>query len=272
MIDAVASVEVSNPAEAGRATGKLPPGCETFIPWLPKSTPEEIVAAARTLRGCGFRPVPHVAARRLPSEAAARALLERLKAECDVDSVLVIGGDVGEPRGPFASSFDLLRSGILQSCAFRAVGFGAYPEGHPSISIEMLESALDAKLAWAKVNGIEAFVVSQFCFDGKAISRWIGRLRSRGIGVPIRVGLAGPASAAKLLRLGLHCGVGNSLRVLRGRLGGMARLATRYTPDDVLKDLEAPLPGAVSLHLFAFGGIAATAQWLENFSLSTTHN
>ena len=248
----------------------LPVELETFVPWLPNTTTEAMIVAAESLRRSGMTPVPHVAARRLGSATEARHLLAGLRGRAGVETVLLIGGDVTRPTGPYQSSLELLRSGAFQAAGIRSVGFAGYPEGRPGIAPETLWQSLHDKLDYARTSGLETFIVSQFCFDGAAIAAWIKRLRTRGIVVPVRIGVAGPAKLRKLLQVGLRYGVGSSLRVLKHRIGSVARLLATHGPDDVLHDVAATIGGTshldrVSLHVFAFGGIELTARWLARF-------
>jgi methylenetetrahydrofolate reductase (NADPH) len=266
------SVDVSS-SDVRRTAGlavTLPAALETFVPWLPNTTPEVIILATESLRRSGLTPIPHVAARRLGSAAEARRLLAELRVRSGVETVLLIGGDVARPAGPYESSLELLRSGALQAAGIRSVGFAGYPEGRPGIALETLWQSLHDKLDYARTSGLETFIVSQFCFDGAVIAAWIKGLRARGIAVPVRVGVAGPAKLRKLLLVGLRCGVGSSLRALSGRIGSVARLVATHGPDDVLHDVAAAIGGTIhldriSLHVFAFGGIDLTARWLAEF-------
>lgn len=263
-----ASIEVSarDLHVAGAALGSIGPGAQVFIPWTPNVGPRELVAATLRARELGLVPVPHVAARRIAGEADARELLQALHRN-GARSVLLIGGDLPKPVGPYRSSLALMRAGLFQACGIAAVGIAGYPEGHPRIATSALREELELKLGCAAQAGLRSFVVTQFCFDGTLIARWVAGLRERGIDVPVRAGVAGPTTPARLLRLGVQCGVGHSLRALRGRLGAMARLAATHEPSDVIHELAearlaAPSLGPLSVHVFAFGGLDATARWL----------
>jgi methylenetetrahydrofolate reductase (NADPH) len=252
------SADVAVPLLAGR---------ETFLPWTPNLDADAMVEATLLAKRLGLAPVPHVAARRLASEVQARDLLQRL-ASSGAEAVLLIGGDVSEPAGPYGSSLDLLSAGLLQASGLRRFGVAGYPEGHPSISDETLLDHLKRKLDYARDSRLEAFILSQFCFEGRAIVRWIGALRNGGVEVPIRIGVAGPTNLAKLLELGLRCGVGNSIRALRGLTGSVFRMIAPHEPGDLIREIAAariagPRPDSVSMHLFAFGGVSMTAKWMR---------
>ncbi|MEI9886117.1 MAG: hypothetical protein WDN08_06375 [Rhizomicrobium sp.] len=115
--------------------------------------------------------------------------------------------------------------------------------------------------------GLDAQVVTQFGFDADGILAWLLRIRRAGIDAPVRIGVAGPASTASLVKFAMRCGVGNSLRALRTRGAAMGKLMGETKPDALLRALAAgwsdPDVGAVSgIHFYMFGGSARTAKWL----------
>ena len=255
------SADIAVPLLAGR---------ETFLPWTPNLGADDMIEATSHAKRLGLTPVPHVAARRLASEEQARNLLEGLSG-AGAEAVLLIGGDLPDPAGPYKSSLDLLCSGLLQAGGIRRIGVAGYPEGHPALAEGVILEHLERKLAYARDAGLEAFILSQFCFEGPVIAQWVRGLRERGVTVPVRVGVAGPTNLAKLLELGLRCGVGNSIRTLRGMMGSVLRLVATHDPREVIEAvaaarLEGAAPGPVSLHLFAFGGAAMTARWMKQLS------
>jgi methylenetetrahydrofolate reductase (NADPH) len=261
-----ASVEIASTdlAEAEAAAALLPPGTAAYLPWLPNASPEELIESSRRLRALGLHPVPHIAARRLRSQEEARTLMQALAQEADVDSVLLIAGDLPQSAGPFDSALSLIESGLPRDAGLTRVGIAGYPEGHPRISADTLRGQLLAKLELLRAMDIEGSVVSQFCFDAPAIARWHRSLRADGVTVPIRIGLAGPARLRKLLAMGLRCGIGNSMRALKGKSGVAGALLSTQGPDELLRELASAqvLDDTTRLHFFAFGGALVTARWL----------
>jgi methylenetetrahydrofolate reductase (NADPH) len=82
----------------------------------------------------------------------------------------------------------------------------------------------------------------------------------------VRVGLAGPASVAALVRFAVRCGVGSSLRALARGHTAFARILTEASPDALIDALvagEAESEQLDGLHIFMFGGVARTAAWLR---------
>lgn len=252
------------------APGRLEPGTEVFLTWIPGTNPMETIAPAGKLRKAGLFPSPHIGARHVESAAQLQQFATRLAGE-GVDRVLIIGGDRDKPAGPFDSSLAVMQSGILQKAGITRIAIGAFPEGNPAIPDALLIPALPAKVNFAKSNGLQTQIVTQFCFDAEPIIKWLHLIRSQGIDLPIRVGLAGPASIISLTRYALKCGVGNSIKVLTEK-PAFAKLLVDKGPEPIIRDVAAgigpvegsKLPlGIAGLHFFVFGGFNKTVDWIQ---------
>jgi methylenetetrahydrofolate reductase (NADPH) len=243
------------------------PGTTVFVNHPESVTHHDIVAACSRLQRAGFSPVPHIAARRLVSFTQANDFLRRAAAEADVKNALIIGGDPERPVGPFQDSLDLLATGVIECHGLDGVAFAGYPEGHPRIASATLDAALEAKVALAKQRGLQPSLVTQFGFHAEPIHHWIASLRARGLLCPVRIGLAGPASVATLAKFAFRCGIGASLRALASGHTAFARILVEATPDLLVRGLAADEhPGALidGLHIFTFGGIRRTAEWIRS--------
>jgi methylenetetrahydrofolate reductase (NADPH) len=266
-IFANASVEVS-------ARGKPIPelsewwraGSEVFLPWLPGDEAAHQVQVARAIAQAGFHPVPHIAVRRLASERELDEFLSRATSEAHVSRLLLIAGDVDQPRGPFGSSLDVLVSGLPQRHGIKQIYVAGHPEGHPRVPREIMDEALRQKLAWGRDNGIGMGVVTQFCFEAEPVIEWLARFQGE-FTEPARIGIAGPANPATLLKFALRCGVGNSVRALHRQAGRFTRLLTETAPDELVDDLvNAAADGKIRLpefHVFPFGGLRPAARWIR---------
>jgi len=255
--------------EIATAARFLTPGTEVFISSPPAVSHHDIVSAAVALRRSGLEPVPHVAARALVGFTQLNDLLGRCAGEAGVRRVLVIGGDLEPPSGPFHASLDVLSLGLFEKHGFNHVSLAGYPEGHPRIAEPVLDRALSVKLALLKGTGIEARVVTQFVFDTDPLFAWLGGIRGREPAVPLRVGFAGPAGIATLARYAVRCGIGHSLGALVRHNTSIARLVNEAGPEGLLRDLgEADWHalGVEGVHLFSFGGFARTARWLRSMA------
>jgi methylenetetrahydrofolate reductase (NADH) len=244
----------------------LPPGTVVFVNHPPSVTHHDIVAACVRLDRAGFVPVPHVAARRLANFTQASDFLQRATGEARVERILLIGGD-DSPIGPFRASLDLLATGVLERTGVRAVAFAGYPEGHPAIDTQTLNAALKAKVALAEKAGLSVSLTTQFSFEAQPILRWIAAQRAAGLDCPVHIGIAGPASVATLAKFAIRCGVGASLRALARGHTAFARILVEAGPDALINELltnettGAPIAG---LHIFTFGGVRRTAEWITS--------
>jgi len=261
---AAASLELSSrdPAEIDACVGLLEPGTSVYISSPPGQTYHGTVALAARLARTGFRPVPHVAARRIAGREALNDYLARAAGEAGVDSAFVVAGDSDRASGAFDSSLVLLETGLFERHGIVRVGVAGYPEGHPRLGAAVLEAALASKKALAHRAGIGLSVVTQFCFEPEPILSWTARNRDHGL--PVRVGLAGPASLPRLLRFAALCGIGSSVRALKARPRAITRLMVEAGPEVALRELarraEPPIAG---VHFFCFGGVVRTARWLR---------
>jgi methylenetetrahydrofolate reductase (NADPH) len=262
-----ASIEISprDDPVRDRLGELLAPGTTVFVNHPRSVTHHDIVAACVKLRRAGFIPMPHVAARRLASFTQARDFLRRAAGEAGVTSALLIGGDPAHPVGPFRDSLDLLTTGLVESSGIHHIAFAGYPEGHPNVDRRNLDAVLRAKLALARQRGLDVSLVTQFGFEAAPIERWISSLRDEGILCPIRVGVAGPASIATLAKFAVRCGIGASLRALGRGQAAFARILAEATPDGLIVALaagEEPHTRIDGLHIFTFGGVRRTAEWI----------
>lgn len=260
-------------------TGKDIPGLEEAAPLLAPGTRINVtflgnedldmrVAAAKAVRDHGFVPVPHISARRLPSQDALEEFLGRLQEVGATDRVFVVGGDPSTPHGPYASALDVIETGVLGRYGVRAVSIAGYPEGHPDIAADVLREALGAKAAALAAQGLEADILTQFAFDADAVLRWVGEVREQGIAVPIRIGAPGPAGIKRLLAFASRFGVGANAMIVRKYGFSLTNLMGTAGPDRFIADLAARVAdggaGEIGIHLYTFGGVPATAAWLHD--------
>jgi methylenetetrahydrofolate reductase (NADPH) len=269
------TVEVT-PREVRKSPGLLaelfPRDTRVYTTFLPATPFSETVAAARALLDQGMRPVPHLAARNIADEAELDRMVGELAA-IGVEELLVIGGSISKPAGTVADSMQVLRSGVLARHGIRRIGVAGHPEGNKDIGDRDLAAALEAKNSLAAETGIDTYLITQFCFAAEPIIAWERRIREAGNRLPVHVGLAGLSSPVSLLKFGLACGVGPSLKVLRKQSGGLLKLATSavYYPDQPLLGIARSVqadPGSLiqHVHFFPFGALRPTAEWARKLS------
>lgn len=265
------SVEVTSrdAASVAAAAATMRLGTEVFVANLPKEGADVLVAAAKTLKLAGLSPVPHVVARNIAGPRELGDMLARLTAEAGVERALVLGGDRDDPAGPFDAALQLIETGAFQRAGIRRIAIGCYPEGHARITADALAGALRDKLAAAADAGLDVLLVSQFVFDAAPVVAFAEGLRRQGVAAPLRVGVAGPADRAKLIKYALRCGVGASLRVLRERSELARNVLAGETPDEILgtvADAAAARPelAITGAHFFTFGNPAGSIGWAED--------
>jgi methylenetetrahydrofolate reductase (NADPH) len=134
----------------------------------------ERVSAARAIEEAGFTPVPVIAARRLRSAEMLREYLAALRAAGASGSVLVVGGDPAQPRGPYPDAAAVIGSGLLEVHGVRRADVAGHPGGHPAAADSALWAALAGKTAALKRRGLGGDVVTQFGFDAARVLAWLG--------------------------------------------------------------------------------------------------
>jgi methylenetetrahydrofolate reductase (NADPH) len=218
-----------------------------------------LALAALLVQRDGRRVVPHIAARMVRDRAHLNDVLGQLT-ELYIDEVFVVAGDASEPAGPFASAVDLLRAMAERGHGFR-VGITGYPESHAFIADETTIQAMFDKEPFA------SYIVSQICFDPAVTARWIAAVRARGTHLPIFIGIPGAIALARLMRVSLRVGIGDSLAFLRKQSRTAAKLAGGYRPDQLVDGLAPmvtdPDMHIAGWHLFTFNSIRNTEAWRQ---------
>jgi methylenetetrahydrofolate reductase (NADPH) len=255
----------------------LPPGTRVYIAHIDGTPIEDMIATAARLVRDGYAAMPHLPARIICDKAMLENWLRRY-ADAGVDQALLVAGGIARPRGEFASSIELMETGLFEKSGFRRLHVAGHPEGNKDIDPDGSTSGADAALSWKQAfagsAGVEMAIVTQFAFDAKPVIAWSERLAERGISLPIHVGIAGPAKLQTLIKYALACGVGPSVRVLQRRAMDLRKLLLPYEPTDVvgaLAEYRAANPESLirQMHFFPLGGICAAAEWANEASQPT---
>ncbi|EPX83843.1 5,10-methylenetetrahydrofolate reductase [Rubellimicrobium thermophilum DSM 16684] len=246
----------------------LPPGTRVYIAHIDGTETEDMVRTAARIAREGFPVMPHVPARSIPSREALFDLVARYRGEAGVDQALLLAGGRREPLGDFHSSMQLLESGAFDG--FRRLHVAGHPEGNrdidPDGSDRMVMEALRWKAAFAERTDAAMAITTQFAFEAAPVIAWAERLKREGVGLPIHLGIAGPAKLQTLIKYAIACGVGPSLQVLQKRAMDVTKLLLPYEPDEIVEAVAAhkaanPDFGIAQLHIFPLGGIKAAADW-----------
>ncbi|SCB40236.1 methylenetetrahydrofolate reductase [Rhizobium hainanense] len=256
-------------AQIQSAKSEIPAGTPINIAFLGNETHQQRIGAARIIRDSGFEPVPIISSRRLRSCDDLDDLIGGLIQAAQPQRFMFVGGDPAVPAGPYADSLSLLKSGVLDRHAIRQVGIVGYPEGHPKIENDRLWEALRWKLTFLQDAGCSVEITTQFGFDADAIVDWLTKLRGFDIGVPVRIGIPGPTEVGKLIRFARQFGVATSTAALCQYGLSPANLLHRARPERfanrLVDSIEARQFGSVIFHLYPFGGILDSVQWMTGF-------
>ncbi|KPP98011.1 methylenetetrahydrofolate reductase [Marinobacter sp. HL-58] len=247
----------------------LPGGTCVYVPFLPKGQFSETLEACRRLLEIGMQPVPHVPARMAESRGQLRDWLSQLD-DSGVDRLLLIAGDSDAVAGPFPDTLAVLESGLLAQFRFHGIGVAAHPDGHPMADRATLHQALGIKREYARTTSTRLWVVTQFTFDANVVTDWLQSLGDVLEEVPVYIGMAGPTRVKTLIAYAAQCGVGASARLMLRRPGS-ARMLRAWTPEGMLQALvryclDNPETLLRGIHLFPFGGLRKSAQWIQEHS------
>jgi methylenetetrahydrofolate reductase (NADPH) len=238
----------------------VPAGMTVTVTASPVKGLDATIDLTERLAARGYRVVPHLAARSVADHAHLDQIVARLTA-CGVDDVFVPGGDAPHPAGPFDSALPLLERLEEMGRPFGRIGITGYPESHPKIHDDIIIQAMWDKRRYA------SYIVSNVCFNAAQLGRWIGRIRARGVTLPLYVGLASPAERTRLLKMAAVAGASESARFITRHPSWILRfwLPGGYHPDRLLDRaaavLTAPASGVAGLHLFTFNQLQQAERW-----------
>ena len=215
--------------------------------------------------------MPHFPARIIKDKATLADWIARYKGEADVEQALLLAGGVDRPHGDLTSSMDLMETGLFDG--FKRLHVAGHPEGNKDIdpdgSDRNVMDALRWKQKFSERTDAEMALATQFCFEAEPVIAWADRLEAEGIGLPIHIGVAGPAKLQTMIKFAIACGVGPSLRVLQRRAMDATKLLLPFKPDEFVTDLARhkarnPDFNITNVHFFPLGGIGKTAEWITD--------
>ena len=194
------------PSTEEKVLAHVPVECAVTVTASPSKGLDVTFDLAERLGKAGYIAVPHVAARMVSGRSELEEICSRLTA-AGITTIFVPGGDA-ETVGTYPDALALLEDLKELGSPFEHVGITGYPESHPSIHDDLTVQSMWDKRRYA------THIVSNLTFDPKMFASWLARMRSRGITLPLLVGLPGPIDRTKLLGMATKIGVGESTRFL----------------------------------------------------------
>jgi methylenetetrahydrofolate reductase (NADH) len=224
----------------------------------PRKGLEATLSLSERLARTGYPVVPHLSARLVRDRGHLDEVLARLH-EAGIHELFVPAGDATEP-GEYQSTEDLMEAMGESRSRFDRIGITGYPESHHLISDEETIRAMFAKAEMA------TDIISQLCFEPDVIEGWIKNVRERGTHLPIWIGMPGCVDYAKLVRITMKIGMGESTRFLRHNRNVLTRVLTRqFKPSKLLRELTPvvtdPAANVAGFHLYTFNEVGATERW-----------
>ena len=237
-------------------------GAGVFLPHFRNHDLTKTTEAARILRAAGLRPIPHIAARNIRDSGELEMMMESFAA-AGADEFLFLGGGENPPLGEFTSALQMMKTGVLKRVGAKRIGVAGHPEKHPEMDSETLLHALADKAEFAARANLDFYIATQFCFEAEPFINYLRELNKRGINSKVRLGIAGRVGAQKLIKFAIHCGIGNSLGLLRRQFSKAAALLKPYAPESLLLPLadameEEGYLDSAAVHFYPFGAIAET--------------
>lgn len=183
----------------------LPKDVKVTVTASPRKGLEATLDLSERLARAGYAVVPHLSARLVRDRHHLDEVLGRLHA-AGVRELFVPAGDATDAAGDFNSAADLLAAMGPARTQFDRIGIAGYPESHHLIPDDETIRAMFAKSEMA------TDIISQLCFDTATIAGWITNVRERGTHLPIWIGMPGCVDYAKLVRISMKIGMGESTR------------------------------------------------------------
>ena len=241
-----------------------------YVTYLPDEDMNKVTNTSKKLTLEGYSVIPHLPARTIANNNELERYIRVLSEDCGCSKILVIGGG-GKQKGNISSSIEVLESDLLSKYNFKEVGLAGHPEGNPDVKNTDLDNAIIQKNQFSKKVDFKMYLATQFFFEAKSLQEWELHLKNLNNNLDIHAGIPGPATLKTLLAYATSCGIGNSIRFLSKQALNITKLATTRSPDKLLYDLasyqiENPDTKLKKIHLYAFGGIKKTSDWLKRIN------
>jgi Methylenetetrahydrofolate reductase len=190
---------LTNMANVSKEMGEkgivIPPG--TMFSIVDKSTDAgtkdidrvKTIERSAQLVKLGYRPIPHIAARRYKDAAYLRGIVSALL-DVGTDGFLLLAGDPKQAAGAFQAAMDLADTGAFDDPRIKTIAFAGHPYGNPNTTADKTASELKRKNVWAAAHhDKEVFLWSQVCYSPSKFMRWVDAMEREGNKLPVHPGV-----------------------------------------------------------------------------------
>ncbi len=251
-----------------QAAAALPSHASVTVTASPRLGIGATLAAAEWLAAHGHDVCPHLAARSIRDRAHLADVVARIR-NAGIRKAFVVGGD-GDAVGQFRDGLTLLQALAPLGGWLDEIGVPSYPEGHPTITDDVLLNDLRAKQRYART------MTTQMSFNPDAVATWVLRVRDEGITLPIHLGVPGVLPLRKLMTIAARIGVADSARYLlknRSLLGHLVQ-GRAFGADALLIGLAStladPRANVRALHVFTMNQVVETVEWQRALMVELT--
>lgn len=137
----------------------------------------------------GFRPIPHIAARRYRDAAHLRTIVSALL-DVGADGFLLLAGDPRQPAGAFQAAMDMADTGVFDDPRVKTIIFAGHPYGNPNTTSDKTARELQRKNAWSAAHpDKEVFLWTQVCYSPSKFMRWLNWLEREGNKLAVHPGV-----------------------------------------------------------------------------------
>jgi hypothetical protein len=137
----------------------------------------------------GYRPIPHMAARRYRDAGQLKTIVQALL-DVGTDGFLLLAGDPRQPAGDFQAAMDMADTGVFDDPRVKTIVFAGHPYGNPNATEEKTARELQRKNAWSAAHtDKEVFLWTQVCYSPSKFMRWLNRLDREGNKLPVHPGV-----------------------------------------------------------------------------------
>lgn len=210
----------------------------------------------------------HIAAGRIRDEKHFDEVMARLL-KIGTKRVFVVGGD-GTPDGEvFTYAEKVIRAFWQRGIKFERIGVGGYPEGNSAFSMDPIEVLL-RKQSLAEEMGVDMEILTQVCFDVDVLIDWIKEIRSRGVKLPVVVGMPGKWTLTTMVNVLGMLGIHDALAFIKSKPKLAKSLAEgvlgAFTPAEMLRELaekNRPKLGIRGISIFTLGNVTGSVKSLQ---------